>query len=68
MSFFQSTGSFFKDLYYCNCIYDCSMKYLCGVIALFFVVLYGVAVFHIRKNRSFQVDLRDKLLISTALL
>ena len=64
----NSTGSFFKDLYYCPCLYECLNKYVTGVISLLFVILFGVAIYNIRRNRSMQVDVRDKLLLTIALI
>ena len=33
--------SFWEDIYMCSDFYDCSLKYVIGIVSIVFVVLYA---------------------------
>lgn len=45
----------------------CYLKYSCIVFSLLFVVIFGAAVFRIKRNKTVYLDIRDKLLLRIAL-
>lgn len=65
----RSYGNFWQNMYMCSCYYDCLLKYVCGVVAFIFMVMYSTAVHRInsKQKRGTFLDTRDKLLLSTAL-
>ena len=60
----MTVESMLKEIYYCDCLYDCLFKYLCGVVSIFFIVVYGLALIKLKTNKNFQLDAEDKLLLS----
>lgn len=60
--------SLFEEIYYCENIDICLMKYICGGVSLVFVILYGIALTRIRKYREMlELDLKDRILLFLAL-
>lgn len=43
--------AFFESIYMCNSTYDCYNKYVCGIIAIIFVILFATAVANFRKSK-----------------
>lgn len=59
-------SSILIEIYHCDCLYDCLFKYLCGIVSIFFIIVYGIAVYKVRTNKNFTLDTEDKLLLSIA--
>lgn len=60
--------SFIEELYSCETMELCLIKYICGIVSLALVILYSTAVYRIQKRKkTFPLDLRDHLLLSLAL-
>ncbi len=55
------------SIYECGCIYLCSLKYCVGVISILFTVLYSFALWRVNRRKSYELDVRDKILLSIAL-
>jgi hypothetical protein len=59
--------SILSEIYECDCLYDCLFKYLCGIVSIFFIIVYGIAAIKVRTNKNFSLDKEDRLLLSLAL-
>ena len=52
---------------YCQDLDVCLIKYICGSVSLIFVILYGIAVERMRRKKTLDFDIKDKILLCIAL-
>ena len=55
------------NIYECSCLYTCMLKYSMGCGSILFVILYSVAIWRVNRHKSYELDVRDKILLSIAL-
>ena len=57
-----------EEMYKCENLEECLIKYVIGGVSLIFVVLYALAIFRIRRKKTLDLDVKDQILLSIALI
>lgn len=48
-------------------MYLCSLKYGVGAVSILFTILYSFAIWRVNRRKAYELDVRDKILLSIAL-